>query len=190
MDQKKKKTPVKIQKTTRRKKKGPTFTIERATALITPVEGRPHVVLIQNQLTVDDQAFWQCLYDANGIYAQAARLIEERYGVNISRVAVHNRAKSQPQILSDILEARMEKLEWALEDIALNGMNESARVAALKVALTQTRRGVERGYINNQVENQGVNQSANIIQNVFQGLSEDTLEALMKIGKQIHTATD
>ena len=62
-------------------------------------------------MKLSNDEFWAGLRESAGLYARAVRLFKKEYGVEISRVAVRDRAMKDSEQLQDIREQNLDIAE-------------------------------------------------------------------------------
>jgi len=98
-------------------------------------------------MKLTDNEFWKVLRESAGIYARAVRLAKKEYNVDISRIAIRERALKDPHQLKDIREENIDIAEEGIHSL-MRSKNESVRFKAVQLYLKTI--GKERGYVERQ----------------------------------------
>lgn len=88
--------------------------------------------------------FWQVMEETGGRFSMAIDIFKERFGVTITRQALHHRANKKPDKLRDIEERKLDIAEDTIFDLMQNGENENARLKAAETYIKY--KGHIRGY--------------------------------------------
>jgi hypothetical protein len=91
-----------------------------------------------------DEEFLEALHNNNGMYAQTAKAIEEKYGISYSRQAVRNRAQNFPEELKLIREHIVEICETELLKCVMQNDDKKLKLKAATFILNNI--GYNRGY--------------------------------------------
>ena len=95
-------------------------------------------------MKLSNDEFWTGLRECAGIYSRAVRYFKNAYDVDISRVAVRERALKDPDQLSDIREENIDIAEEGLHSL-MQTMNEPVKLRAID--LFSKTQGKSRGYV-------------------------------------------
>jgi len=87
--------------------------------------------------------FWAVLRESAGIYARASRIAKREYGVDITRIAIRDRALKDPEQLDDIREESVDIAEEGLHAL-MRSKNEPIRLKAVERFLKS--KGKSRGW--------------------------------------------
>lgn len=101
---------------------------------------------------LSDEDFWQALRVNGGIFARAAKYIQNKYGIHYSRQAVQKRATANAKALAeleDLIEEAIDIAEEALFALIRTGQP-ATRLEAIKFYLKY--QGKHRGYGDKPVE--------------------------------------
>jgi hypothetical protein len=93
---------------------------------------------------LSDKEFWGILRENGGIAARTVRAIKAKYGIDITRQSVSQRAKKRLQVLADIEEANLDRAEETLFDVLITA-DDAVKLRAATYYLD--RKGRKRGYI-------------------------------------------
>lgn len=88
--------------------------------------------------------FWQVMEETGGRFSMAIDIFKERFGVTITRQALHHRANKKPDKLREIEERKLDIAEDTIFDLMQNGENENARLKAAETYIKY--KGHIRGY--------------------------------------------
>ena len=127
---------------------------------------------------ITDEQFLSILRENAGLYARTAKAIEKQFGIQYSRQAVNQRAKSHPGELQDIREQNLDVAEEGLHTL-MQSKNESVRLRSIELFLKT--QGKNRGYSERQeikythTEETGLeNLSDDLLEKIHNELSKDT----------------
>jgi len=98
-------------------------------------------------MKLSNDEFWAGLRESAGLYARAVRLFKKEYGVEISRVAVRDRAMKDSDQLQDIREQNLDIAEEGLHSL-MRTKNENVKLRAIDLFLKTQGKG--RGYVEKQ----------------------------------------
>lgn len=98
-------------------------------------------------MKLSNDEFWGGLRESAGLYARAVRLFKKEYGVEISRVAVRDRALKDIEQLNDIREQNLDIAEEGLHSL-MRTKNENVKLRAIDIYLKT--QGKNRGYVERQ----------------------------------------
>ena len=88
---------------------------------------------------LSDKVFWECLEKSYGLFSQAATMIEQKTGQELSRREVYERAHRQPERLNDINEGVLDKAESGLFKL-MKSKNSEVSLRATKYYLKNKKR--------------------------------------------------
>ena len=98
-------------------------------------------------MKLSNDEFWGGLRESAGLYARAVRLYKKEYGVDISRIAVRDRALKDKDQLQDIREQNLDIAEEGLHSL-MRTKNENVKLRAIDIFLKT--QGKNRGYVERQ----------------------------------------
>ena len=98
-------------------------------------------------MKLSNDEFWGGLRESAGLYARAVRLFKKEYGVEISRVAVRDRALKDIEQLNYIREQNLDIAEEGLHSL-MRTKNENVKLRAIDIYLKT--QGKNRGYVERQ----------------------------------------
>ena len=98
-------------------------------------------------MKLSNDEFWGGLRESAGLYARAVRLYKKEYGVDISRIAVRDRALKDKDQLQDIREESLDIAEEGLHSLMATN-NETVKLRAIDLFLKTQGKG--RGYVERQ----------------------------------------
>jgi|TARA_R110000772_G_scaffold165159_1_gene276483 hypothetical protein len=98
-------------------------------------------------MKLSNDEFWGGLRESAGLYARAVRLFKKEYDVDITRIAVRDRALKDKDQLQDIREESLDIAEEGLHSLMAT-TNETVKLRAIDLFLKTQGKG--RGYVERQ----------------------------------------
>lgn len=93
---------------------------------------------------IDDVEFWAAMYMGYGIISRVIKVIKRDHGVSMSRQAIHERAKKEPEKLNECREIIIDAAEETLLELMMTGDKKTRADMAKTVVKTL---GKTRGYV-------------------------------------------
>ena len=99
---------------------------------------------VSNPKKVSHEEFFSTLRESAGLFTRTANNIKKKYGIDITRQAVYERANNYPEILADIREENLDVAEAGLQGL-IRSKDERIRLRSIEIYLKTIGKG--RGYV-------------------------------------------